>query len=67
MPHAGPMPKTFEEIIAIQDVEKDNKIRNSKTKMLYESIPKRKGDCSAIFTLIIFTIMKRIRHIGQAL
>lgn len=36
LPHAGPMPKTFEEIIAIQDVEKDNKIRNSKTKMLYE-------------------------------
>lgn len=41
LPHAGPMPKTFEEIIAIQDVEKGQKIRNSKTKMLYEKAYQR--------------------------
>ncbi|CCI59429.1 putative uncharacterized protein [Staphylococcus equorum subsp. equorum Mu2] len=36
LPHAGPMVKTFEEIIAIQDIEKSRRIRNSKTRMLYE-------------------------------
>lgn len=43
LPHAGPMVKTLEEIIAIQDIEKRNKIRNNKTQMLYERAYQREN------------------------
>ncbi|MCD8826576.1 CDP-glycerol glycerophosphotransferase family protein [Staphylococcus gallinarum] len=41
LPNAGPMPKTLEEIIAIKDIEGKNRIRNSKTKAVYEEAYQR--------------------------
>lgn len=36
IPNAGPMVKTFEELVAIRDIEINRKIRNGKTQYLYD-------------------------------